>query len=254
MNHIQFSKQFSFRVITHRSASHTDNSKGLERHYLAHMRQGSGRLVTEERETFLLRAGDLFYFPMGMRYHSYWTPDPESGVVEWSSYGFLTLPEETERDYSPQHIEVDGEVEELLRALSSFRGASAGAAGTLYLLLDHVLPHMAQTGGKRGRLMETVQSYMEEQTEFLVPELARLCGMSESGLYAYLKRQTGMTPLEMKNRIRVKHAKELLRTTDLSVEEIGERVGFGNPAYFRRLVKTYAGKTPQQIRRDKQLL
>ena len=253
MDNAQFCKQFAFKVISHRSAHHTDNSKGLDRHYIARMRAGKGRIVTSDKQVLLVEKGDVMYMPKGLSYHSYWTPDPKEGRVEWESYGFSFFP--SPLLYVLQTLSVNEEDSALLDRLSASLQVTPMTVGTLFLFLDRVFPHMKEEKSKpKTLLLETIQTYMEHHMEFSVPELAKECGMSESGLYAYTKRHTGMTPVELKNRVRVKQAKELLRTTDLSVEEISTRLGFNTAAYLRKLVKQYAGKTPQQIRRENQLL
>ena len=74
--------------------------------------------------------------------------------------------------------------------------------------------------------------------------------MSESGIYAFFKSYGGTTPIEVKNRILINRAVDLLTTTDLSVEEICSRVGFCNAAYFRKQLRRVTGKTPHEIRRE----
>ena len=41
-----------------------------------------------------------------------------------------------------------------------------------------------------------------------------------------------------------------LEHTSLSVEEISDKLGFPNTAYFRKIVKRYTGKTPSVIRKE----
>lgn len=47
---------------------------------------------------------------------------------------------------------------------------------------------------------------------------------------------------------RIDHAKELLAATDLSVNEIADRIGIPNTSYFHRQFKKETGMTPQQYR------
>ncbi len=50
-----------------------------------------------------------------------------------------------------------------------------------------------------------------------------------------------MTPMELVQRVRVAHASHLLETTQASVEEVAERVGYADAAAFRRVFRRYAG-------------
>jgi AraC-like DNA-binding protein len=43
---------------------------------------------------------------------------------------------------------------------------------------------------------------------------------------------------------------EYLRSTRLTVEEIGHRVGFADTANFRKALAKWAGQSPSQCRRD----
>lgn len=253
MDNAQFCKQFAFKVISHRSYHHTDNSKGLDRHYIARMRAGKGRIVTSDKQVLLVEKGDVIYMPIGLSYHSYWTPDPKEGRVEWESYGFSLFPSSLLCPLQP--LSVDEEASALLDQIAEHLKVTSLTVGSLFLFLDRTLPGMREEEQPtKTALLKKIQGYTENHISFSVPALAKECGMSESGLYAYTKRHTGMTPVELKNRIRVKQAKELFRTTDLSVEEISTRLGFNTAAYLRKLVKQYAGKTPQQLRRETQLL
>ena len=86
--------------------------------------------------------------------------------------------------------------------------------------------------------------------DFKVGDLARHCSMSESGLYAFFREYAGTTPIDMKHRMKVEQAIGLLATTDLSIEEISDRLKFSSAAYFRKIVKEQTGKTPSALRRE----
>jgi YesN/AraC family two-component response regulator len=48
--------------------------------------------------------------------------------------------------------------------------------------------------------------------------------------------------------VRITHAKQLLRFTNKSVEEIGYEVGIGAPHYFSRVFKEVEGVSPTVYR------
>lgn len=48
--------------------------------------------------------------------------------------------------------------------------------------------------------------------------------------------------------VRVELAKELLLATNMSIDDIGERLGYSDPANFRRAFKGWLSKTPAQFR------
>ena len=60
---------------------------------------------------------------------------------------------------------------------------------------------------------------------------------------------TGYPPMEYVHALRMEEAKQILETEDLSVDDVGHYVGYGDPAYFRRLFKRKVGLTPARHRR-----
>ena len=48
--------------------------------------------------------------------------------------------------------------------------------------------------------------------------------------------------------LRISSAKELLTSTDMSISEIGEMVGFHDPLYFSRAFKSETGVSPKEYR------
>lgn len=60
---------------------------------------------------------------------------------------------------------------------------------------------------------------------------------------------TGMSPLEYVHTLRLEESKELLETTDLVVEGVGNEVGYEDVSFFGRLFRRKVGITPAQYRR-----
>ena len=62
------------------------------------------------------------------------------------------------------------------------------------------------------------------------------------------KQRTGVNFIKYLTNVRMEHAKELLRTTDLTSAQIAERVGFLDPNYFSVVFKKTCGMTPREYR------
>lgn len=66
-----------------------------------------------------------------------------------------------------------------------------------------------------------------------------------------IKQHTGRSPLQYLHDLRIRAAKSLLAHADLSVAEVGERVGIDNANYFIRLFRKETGITPRQYRSER---
>jgi transcriptional regulator GlxA family with amidase domain len=60
---------------------------------------------------------------------------------------------------------------------------------------------------------------------------------------------TGHRPMEYVHALRIEGARHLLETGAAVVEEVGYRVGYEDPTFFRRLFKRTTGMTPAAYRR-----
>ncbi|MDC7289522.1 AraC family transcriptional regulator [Blautia schinkii] len=80
-------------------------------------------------------------------------------------------------------------------------------------------------------------------------EVAASVFMSSNYFSSYFRKVTGISFSDYVTRLRIIHARELLRDTDKSVTEIALECGFNNISNFYRLYKKHVGKAPGE---DKQ--
>ena len=79
--------------------------------------------------------------------------------------------------------------------------------------------------------------------------LARQCRMSVRTFTRRFRDETGLSPAAWVNRQRVEHARLLLETTDLSVDEVARRAGFGTAVSLRSHLRAAVGVSPLAYRR-----
>ncbi len=91
----------------------------------------------------------------------------------------------------------------------------------------------------RRRLREPVQ----------MPDLVRHLGFSRARTFELFKSQTGLTPNDYLQRLRIEKARELLHTTTQSMTEIALETGFGSGQYFCTVFRRYTGLTPAGYRK-----
>lgn len=104
---------------------------------------------------------------------------------------------------------------------------------------------------KYDYLVQQAQEYIEAhyaQPELTIEMLCGDLGKSVSYLSKIYKEKTGGNLLRDLNLVRIRAAKQLLCEEGLSVDEIGQRVGFTNSNSFIRVFKKYENVTPGRYR------
>lgn len=114
---------------------------------------------------------------------------------------------------------------------------------------EHLLHHLLQQTSALPRRIATyiVDHYTAPITR---EEIANAMQVSDDYVSRVFRKETGMTPWQFLNRYRIIQAQKLLLTTDLTITEVGDRVGFSDPAYFIRVFHRETGKSPQQYRKS----
>jgi AraC-like DNA-binding protein len=83
-----------------------------------------------------------------------------------------------------------------------------------------------------------------------VADMARRANLSQSRFSTLFHQQFGQSPHQYFLRLRVAHARELLRTTDLPLREIAEYCGFADVHHFSKVFKRLTQQTPGSLRRS----
>lgn len=85
--------------------------------------------------------------------------------------------------------------------------------------------------------------------EVHLDEVAHLANMTETAFCRYFKKVTNKTFVELVTEFRVKHACQLLRTSNKSMVEICFESGFGNLSHFNKQFKEWMKVPPLQYRK-----
>ena len=94
--------------------------------------------------------------------------------------------------------------------------------------------------------MEIIENHYAEPLKLAT--IADELHINSSYLSRLFSSETGTTFSTCVTHVRINHAKELLRTTELSVEEVGDRCGFCNSSHFIKLFHANEKMTPMQYR------
>lgn len=82
-----------------------------------------------------------------------------------------------------------------------------------------------------------------------VAEMERISGLASRTFKRRFQSATGYGPLEYVQSLRIEEAKQMLETTDMSIDDITAEVGYSEPAAFRRIFKRGTGIPANQYRK-----
>lgn len=107
----------------------------------------------------------------------------------------------------------------------------------------------ARIAGRRTELAD-VLSWIEAEAhrDLVLREIADFASVSIRTLNRWFQTETGQTPMQWVTGVRVRHAQQLLETTDIGVETIGRRVGFTSATNFRDQFRRLSGVAPRTYR------
>ena len=110
--------------------------------------------------------------------------------------------------------------------------------------------HNKYIGSKRQSLQH-VKDYLDQnyKEKITLDRLAEIFYINKFYLTRIFKDQFGMSINHYLAQVRVTHAKQLLRFSDFTIEEVGGRCGIEEPAYFARVFKKVEGISPGEYRR-----
>lgn len=83
-----------------------------------------------------------------------------------------------------------------------------------------------------------------------VKDVVNFIGFSRGYLSTAFRKTKGMSVQEYLLRVRMQKAKELIKATDLQIQEIGKRVGYDDQLNFSRIFRKYEGVSPSEFRRE----
>ncbi|MDQ8201426.1 helix-turn-helix domain-containing protein [Pelagicoccus sp. SDUM812003] len=125
-------------------------------------------------------------------------------------------------------------------------GALSHLLSLIHLRMRAAEPRSRSVDENLDKTIEFMHRNVSEK--FSLSELAKLAHLSPNHFGALFLKRFQSTPIDYFNRLKIQRACELLTTTQLSVAEVGEALGFSDPFYFSRLFKKVMGKSPRAYR------
>lgn len=205
-----------------------------------------------EGEQQILRAGDLLFQEQNDRYQLKVVGDKPSDYMVIS---YLAEPLDQLRSFLPgrffhtlrlsKYRDLFEDAIRLSNSLSLCNGARFCAA-VQEILCCVIQEYARKTAMPEGSYAESAMLFMEQN--FSLPITCNLIaeevGISPSHLRALFKKEHGVSLVTALNKIRIRHAKNMLKSGVFTLREVATQCGFQNEYYFSRVFKEITGISP----------
>ena len=106
---------------------------------------------------------------------------------------------------------------------------------------------------KKEEIVKQIERYLYlhyNDSNLSIGEVAEKFCFSQSYITRLYKSQTGITPIQYVDEMRMKKAIELLNHRSLTMDQIAEAVGYKNQFYFTKRFKKYDGVPPSKYKQQ----
>lgn len=233
---------------------------GFNNYLLIYTIEGKGRM-TWNKGTCMLVPGSAVLIDCNI-YHEYETVPGEKWIFYYVHFGALSMEGFRNiflRKLTPVLLRSPELVQERMEKLyqTSWREDIAG-----YIMLSNILSDILtemvcslaenqkdETDLNRTDISELAEYIRRHHRENLhIEDFMEYTNLSRHYLIHVFERQIGMPPYRYLHMCRINQAQILLRTSNMTVSEIAERVGYSSPAVFIRHFRSFIGVPPGRYR------
>lgn len=235
--------------------------------------------VVEDGQEYFIKAGDVFFLKSGVHH---WGRTPFDKDTSWFFIHFRhdtpaeAMPELSpdfrrrknvhcdKEDYRrvitlPKHLpnvrntDIEDKFRRLVRLFNSDTPyLMAYVNACLHELLTdlYVRKHKREEVNSNSARIRRIYKFLSENAErpFSSAEIEAYMNLSFKHVGKLFKEQTGRTLHECHTQLKMERAAGLLCTTDMTISEISERLGYSNPLYFSNVIKKHMGMSPRAYR------
>lgn len=226
-------------------------------HGIYEILDGRCEYTMNDGEKIICVAGDIMYIPKGINYIARFSADPQQPADFINAYlvNFNLRDENGEEAAFSRKIvrichDANGSLcDSFIKITNLYRQNRINEAKSdFYNIISKIIRPTAKTGN--GAIAEGLK-YIESNftSQISVAFLAEKCAMSETSFRRNFKEITGKSPVKYINLLKIEKAKELLKSSEITIDEIVDFLSFYDKAYFHKIFKKEVGVTPAQYRK-----
>lgn len=236
--------------------------------------------VIEDGKEYFLHAGDIFYLKRGVHHwgetlfdeDTSWFfihfrhNEPDENIPEISpDYKLAKYIQCKEEDYHyvltlPKHLHnmkntpIEDKFKKLIELFNSDNPYLIAYVNTCLhdLLVDiYMYKHINHSPNSPSSRVDKLYRYLQENVNkpFSADDIEQYMDLSFKHLCKIFKNKTGMTLHECHTQFKIKKAIQQLCTSDITISEISESLGFSDPLYFSNVFKKHTGMSPKTYRK-----
>lgn len=239
---------------------HRVRQEAIDQYVLIYCVDGSGWYVLKGQR-YEVKRNQYFILPAGTP-HEYGATEGERWTIYWVHFRGEHASVYAEGAQKPQEVKAamnsnisnrNNIFEEILSTLHFGDGIEdlryASSLLHYYLASLRYLRQYRNTVRYDGVVNAAIH-YMKENVErhLTLQDVLDYVGYSSTRFSALFKKETGSSPLAYFNRLKIEYACQMLKTTDMHINQICYKVGIEDSLYFSRMFSKAMGMSPSEYR------
>jgi len=235
---------FHFEPFSYSDDAEFNNLKSDKSYKFIILKKGSAEAKTE-KSYVSADVDEMIFIPSEIPHTLRFSADSEGIMLK-----FMYWPDVDDFIFPIQIIKIDEKLKGYIDALPIFEeNVDSRFIWRAYQFLDEIQNYLFENDSGNTKKIQKAINFMRENDIYTIPQLAKMCNMSECRFYSVFNEIVGMTPVKMKHKIQTSKAEFLLLTTALSIDEVAHKVGFESTAHFRKIFKEHFGYSPKEVRK-----